>query len=102
MGKSKRRKLEEKRGAPKTRPATKSHGISKPTKPQSKSQQHKTQEPTIPFAPDDRILLIGEGYITELLEEAQEVLYEVNATKLSQKEIRKGQRWDRIVFNFPH
>ncbi|KAK4997425.1 hypothetical protein LTR66_003161 [Elasticomyces elasticus] len=139
MGKSKRRKLEEKRGAPKARPATKPHGISKPTRPKSKSQQHKTQEPTIPFAPEDRILLIGEGdfsfahsllthhgctsllatcydsrvallekyaqaegYITELLEEGQEVLYEVNATKLGQKEIRKGQRWDRIVFNFPH
>lgn len=32
----------------------------------------------------------------------QRVLHGVDATKLSQKEVGKGRRWDRIVFNFPH
>jgi 25S rRNA (uracil2634-N3)-methyltransferase len=38
-------------------------------------------------------------YLTSL---EQSVLYNVDATKLQQKVIRKGQRWDRIIFNFPH
>jgi len=34
--------------------------------------------------------------------EDQTVLYGVDATKLTQKEIRKRERWQRIIFNFPH
>lgn len=34
--------------------------------------------------------------------EGQGVMHSVDATRLTQKELRKGQRWDRVVFNFPH
>ncbi|KAI9714741.1 MAG: hypothetical protein M1820_000030 [Bogoriella megaspora] len=40
--------------------------------------------------------------IDSLIAEEQKVVYNVDACKLSQKEIRKSQRWDRIIFNFPH
>lgn len=40
--------------------------------------------------------------IEYLEEEGQGVMHSVDATKLTQKELRKGQRWDRVVFNFPH
>lgn len=39
------------------------------------------------------------GYIED---EGQTVMHDVDATKLTQKELRKGQLWDRIFFNFPH
>ncbi|KAF2087613.1 hypothetical protein K490DRAFT_23684, partial [Saccharata proteae CBS 121410] len=100
-------------------------------------------EPTIPFDPNDSILLVGEGdfsfaksivdhhgcanvlatsYDTRTSLEAkypqaaehiayiegegeQTVLCGVDATKLgqgaAQKEVRR-EKWDRIVFNFPH
>jgi len=42
-------------------------------------------------------------YKREITEEyEQKVLHGVDATKLSQNEVRKGRKWDRIVFNFPH
>ena len=38
-----------------------------------------------------------------LEEEGQTVMHSVDATKLTQKELRrKGQLWDRVIFNFPH
>ncbi|OCL05023.1 hypothetical protein AOQ84DRAFT_299719 [Glonium stellatum] len=104
-----------------------------------KNQKSQLASPTIPFDPNDHILLVGEGdfsfahsivsehgcadvlatcfdsedqllqkypqakihidYLTSL---DQSVLYSVDATKLQQKVIRKGQQWDRIIFNFPH
>lgn len=42
------------------------------------------------------------SHAESIVAEGQTVLYGVDATKLTQKEIRRGQRWDRIVFNFPH
>lgn len=42
------------------------------------------------------------GHIQYLEDEGQGVMHEVDATKLAQKELRKGQLWDRVVFNFPH
>ena len=42
-------------------------------------------------------------YKREITDEyEQKVLHGVDATKLGQKEVRKGRKWDRIVFNFPH
>ena len=46
-----------------------------------------------PQAVDNTGLITAEG---------QAVLYGVDATKLSQREIRKGEKWQRIFFNFPH
>ncbi|KAL1302596.1 hypothetical protein AAFC00_002972 [Neodothiora populina] len=34
--------------------------------------------------------------------EGQAVMHCVDATKLAQKELRKGALWDRVIFNFPH
>lgn len=42
------------------------------------------------------------AHIQYLEDEGQGVMHEVDATKLAQKELRKGQLWDRVVFNFPH
>ncbi|KAK5018032.1 hypothetical protein LTR60_001677, partial [Cryomyces antarcticus] len=144
MGKSKRRKLEEK--LPKHSKPAHASKLKKPVKPTrpskaaSKPQQTKpSAAPIIPFDPSDRILLVGEGdfsfahsllthhactsllatafdseaallqkypqaraHIDHLLADGQTVLYGVDATKLSAKDIRRGERWDRIVFNFPH
>ncbi|KAK5016964.1 hypothetical protein LTR16_000582 [Cryomyces antarcticus] len=144
MGKSKRRKLEEKR--PKHSKPAHASKLKKPVKPirpskaASKPQQTKpSAAPIIPFDPSDRILLVGEGdfsfahsllthhactsllatafdseaallqkypqaraHIDHLLADGQTVLYGIDATKLSAKDIRRGERWDRIVFNFPH
>ena len=100
-----------------------------------------TMEPTIPFDPEDRILLVGEGDLSfaksvvdhvgcydvtatcldskdELFEkykpqaeqhvryleaEGQTLHYGIDATKLdSTKVLKKGNSYDRIIFNFPH
>jgi 25S rRNA (uracil2634-N3)-methyltransferase len=65
MGKSKRQKLNSSKSKKPKNNASKSakpQGISK-TKPIEKApkQQKQHSEPTIPFLPNDRILLIGEG-----------------------------------------
>ncbi|KAK8213277.1 hypothetical protein M8818_002575 [Zalaria obscura] len=143
MGTGKKRKLHDGNYRNKA-PAPKLAKPPQPTKPKPASESKKQKpppviEPTIPFDPNERILLIGEGDLsfarscvehhgcaeltattydseTELFEkypqarenaeylvsEGQGVLHGVDATKLTQKEIRKGQRWDRILFNFPH
>jgi len=126
-----------------TEPAQKATTKTSSTTPASHKKpptQTQHSEPTIPFEPLDRILLIGDGDLSfalslvrehgaadllattydseaELLEKypqaaehkreitdeyEQRVLHGVDATKLGQKEVRKGRKWDRIVFNFPH
>ncbi|KAF1346638.1 hypothetical protein BDV97DRAFT_299924 [Delphinella strobiligena] len=40
--------------------------------------------------------------IAYLEEEGQRIMHGVDATKLTQKELRRGQRFERVVFNFPH
>ncbi|KAG9668194.1 hypothetical protein KCU95_g17557, partial [Aureobasidium melanogenum] len=162
MGKSKRRKLQERKEHNEKSNNGRSKfnvrdGPSRPKHQQSKSQQHakpstdkKTtpstqkqqqhQEPIIPFDALDRILIIGDGDLSfsrslvdthgcaallattydteaELLEkypqaqenkdaieaEEQRVLHGVDATKLSQKEVKKqAGGWERVLFNFPH
>lgn len=162
MGKAKRRKLET--GKPRKGPGNSKPKVP-PPKPKAKPNSQKPEapkqhsEPTIPFDPNDRILLVGEGshitplqlhgpqltaahlpgdfsfsaslithhgcadvlatcydseaellqkypqaatHIATLEENGQRVMYGVDATKLPQKEIRKGRAWDRILFNFPH
>ena len=100
-------------------------------------------EPTIPFNPEDRILLIGDGdfsfarsivehhgcsnitatsldskdeilrkyspqansHIAYLESEGQTLFYNIDATKLTKTKAlnpSKGQRFNRIIFNFPH
>lgn len=44
----------------------------------------------------------AEAHVAYIEEEGQSVMFGVDATKLVQRELRKGQRWDRVVFNFPH
>jgi len=114
-----------------------------PDRPAKASKPAQRTEPTIPFSPEDCILLIGEGDFsfarsivehhgcsniaatsldskdevlkkyspqasshTEYLDsEGQTVLYNIDATKLAKaKSLNpgKGQRFDRIIFNFPH
>ncbi|KAH0171099.1 hypothetical protein KCU67_g2341, partial [Aureobasidium melanogenum] len=163
MGKSKRRKLQERKEHNEKSNGGRSKfnvrdGPSRPKQQQSKSQQHakpstekKTtpsaqkqhqqhQEPIIPFDALDRVLVIGDGDLSfsrslvdthgcaallattydteaELLEkypqaqenkdaieaEEQRVLHGVDATKLSQKEVKKqAGGWERVLFNFPH
>ena len=152
MGRAVRRRLQDKKRPhihkPYARPSNGSSASSRPptTKPAAKPahklpdvKQQKNQAPDIPFDPNDRILLVGEGdfsfaaslvshhgcadvlatcydaeadllakhpqaaeHIATLEAEDQRVLYGVDATKLAQKDIRKGARWDRVMFNFPH
>jgi 25S rRNA (uracil2634-N3)-methyltransferase len=44
----------------------------------------------------------GEGNARELEEKGGLVLYEVDAIEMSQRNFLRTQRFDRIVYNFPH
>ncbi|KAL9090129.1 MAG: hypothetical protein Q9165_005409 [Trypethelium subeluteriae] len=44
----------------------------------------------------------AQSNISYILSEEQHVLYSVDAKRLDHKEILKGPKWDRIIFNFPH
>lgn len=134
MAKNKRRKVGGKHHA--VRKSLNAPSAVKSAKPAKKPQQ----QPTIPFEPEDRILLVGEGdfsfarsivehhgccdvtatcldskeeliekykpqveeHIKYIEDEGQAVLFAVDATKLQRKELRNSQRFDRILFNFPH
>ena len=114
--------------------------LSNPQKSRKTLSSGKT-EPTIPFDPDDRILLVGEGdfsfaksivehhgccdvtatsldakdalfdkykpqveqHVQYLEDEGQNVLHNVDGTKLgSNKMLSQARSFDRILFNFPH
>ncbi|KAL9077921.1 MAG: hypothetical protein Q9157_003157 [Trypethelium eluteriae] len=44
----------------------------------------------------------AQANISYILSEEQHVLYNIDAKRLNHKEILKGPKWDRIIFNFPH
>lgn len=133
MAKNKKRKLP---------PPAGSKSQSKQQKSNNPPKSVKPREPTIPFDPLDRMLLIGEGdlsfavsltshhgcsdltatthdsaenvhekyspqaaeNIAYLEEEGQTVVHSIDATKLDKNKTltKNGERFDRIIFNFPH
>lgn len=115
-------------------------GPRKSAKATQKPSPSKPAKPVIPFDPEERILLVGEGdfsfansivehhgccdvsatcydskaellekykpqaeeHTTFLEDEAQTILYGVDATKLESNKTLSKSRFDRIIFNFPH